>query len=384
MKRRWTLHPFFIAIVFLIASSLAGPAVALETKAQQAILMDAKTGAVLLSKNADTPVPPSSMSKIMTIYVLFDAIKSGRVSLDDSFPVSEKAWRKGGSKMFVDVNTRVKVSDLLRGIIVQSGNDASIVVAEGLAGSEGAFAEQMNEMAERLGLRDSHFQNASGWPEPPNRMSVRDLAILAMRTMEDFPDLYSIYGETEFTYHDIKQANRNPLLYKAMGADGLKTGHTEEAGYGLTASAARGDRRLVLVVNGLESVQERSAESERLIEWGFREFDNYALFAPGETVAEVETWLGDPAKLSVMVPNGLTVTLPRSIRDKISAKVTFDGPLPAPIAAGQRVNATLVVEAEGIEPLNVPLYAGEKVEKLGLVGRVFSALWHLTLGRAPL
>lgn len=384
MKRRRTLHPFFIAIVFLVASSLAAPAVALETKAQQAILMDAKTGAVLLSKNADTPVPPSSMSKIMTIYVLFDAIKSGRVSLDDSFPVSEKAWRKGGSKMFVDVNTRVKVSDLLRGIIVQSGNDASIVVAEGLAGSEGAFAEQMNEMSERLGLRDSHFQNASGWPEPPNRMSVRDLAILAMRTMEDFPDLYSIYGETEFTYHDIKQANRNPLLYKAMGADGLKTGHTEEAGYGLTASAVRGDRRLVLVVNGLDSVQERSAESERLIEWGFREFDNYALFAPGETVAEVETWLGDPARLSVMVPNGLTVTLPRSIRDKISAKVAFDGPLPAPIAAGQKVDATLIVEAEGIEPLNVPLYAGEKVEKLGLVGRVFSALWHLTLGRAPL
>ena len=252
----------------LLWPALAPPAQALETRAREAFLIDVTTGTVLLEKDADVSMPPASMSKIMTAYLVFGALKEGRISLDDKLPVSEKAWRKGGSKMFVEVGSEVSVEDLLRGVIVQSGNDACIVLAEALAGSEEAFAEQMTRKAREIGMEGSTFTNSTGWPDPNHRMTARDLAILAERMVQDFPDFYHYYSEREFTYNGIRQGNRNPLLYKNLGADGLKTGHTEEAGYGLTASAERDGRRLVLVINGLESIKARSEEAERLIASG--------------------------------------------------------------------------------------------------------------------
>ena len=271
-----------MSVVRLLSSVLAlvafgvlasQPARAYETSAGQAILVDANTGTVLFEKNADEITFPSSMTKLMTIYLVFAHLADGSLHLDDELPVSEKAWRMQGSKMFVEVGTSVRVEDLLRGVVVQSGNDATVVLAEGLAGSEEAFAVEMTEMAQELGMTNSVFRNASGWPDPDHVSSARDLAILAQRTIEDFPQYYHYYAEEVFVWHDIEQHNRNPLLYNTPGADGLKTGHTEAAGYGLTASAERDGRRLILVVNGLASTQERASEGQRLIEYGFREFE---------------------------------------------------------------------------------------------------------------
>ena len=288
--------PRFGALIALCAALLAAaPVQAIETSAKQAILIDNATGAVLFEKDADMLMEPSSMSKIMTIYMIFERLADGSLKLDDTLPVSEKAWRKGGSKMFVKVGDRVSVEDLLRGIIIQSGNDATIVIAEGLAGDEKSFAAEMTDRARELGLESSMFTNASGWPDEDHRVTARDMALLAKLTIENFPQYYGYYAELEFIYNGIRQGNRNPLLYKNMGADGLKTGHTVNAGYGLTASAIRDGRRLILVINGLGSASGRSREAERLIEFGFREFSNYALFEAGEAIGEADVWLGDAA-----------------------------------------------------------------------------------------
>ena len=247
---RLILSPIIVVIAYLWVLL---PATATETAAEYAILLDFDTGATLLEKNADHPTAPASMSKLMTLYMVFERLKSGILRLEDTFPVSEKAWRMGGSKMFVGVNTRVKLEDLLRGIVVQSGNDACIVVAEGLAQHEAAFAEEMTERAREIGLTNSTFTNSTGWPDPDHLMSVRDIATLSTIVIREFPDLYSMFAEKSFTYNDIKQSNRNPLLYRYDGADGLKTGHTEASGYGLAASVSKRGRRLLLVVNGLDS-----------------------------------------------------------------------------------------------------------------------------------
>jgi D-alanyl-D-alanine carboxypeptidase (penicillin-binding protein 5/6) len=369
-----------LTVVFLAGlGMLSRPGAAFESRAREALLIDATTGAVLLEKESDRPMPPASMSKIMTIYLVFEALKDGRLSLDGTLPVSEKAWRMGGSKMFVEVGKQVRVEDLLRGVIVQSGNDACIVLAEGLAGSEEAFAELMNRKAGELGMNDSRFANATGWPHPEQRMSARDLAILASRTITDFPDYYPYYAETSFTFTKIKQGNRNPLLYKNLGADGLKTGHTEEAGYGLTGSAVQDGRRLIIVVSGLKSMKERGSESQRLITWGFREFKNYPLFVAGDTVEEAPVWQGQAKTVPLVLAEDLTVTLPRNSRKKMTVTVRHDGPVPAPIEAGQEV-ATLVIAAPGAETVEVPLRAGASVERLGLLGRFFSNVKHLVFG----
>jgi D-alanyl-D-alanine carboxypeptidase (penicillin-binding protein 5/6) len=362
----------------LLAMLLAVPlrAGALETAGRQAIIVDYQTGTVLFEKNADEPMAPASMSKLMTVYLVFEQLKSGRISMEDTLPVSEKAWRKGGSKMFVEVNSQVKIADLLRGIIVQSGNDACIVVAEGLAGSVPAFAELMNKKARELGLTGSHFVNASGWPDPEQKMTARDLAVLAKRIIQDFPEYYEIFSEKEFTYNGIRQGNRNPLLYRNMGADGLKTGHTEESGYGLTASAERNGRRVILVVHGLGGMQERADESARLIEWAFREFANYEFVKAGETIATAPVWLGESETVPLVVEEDLTVTLPRGDRDKVRVVARFDGPVPAPIEAGQ-VIGELEISAPGIEPRVVPLLAGAPVERLGPGGRIIASFRHL-------
>ncbi|MEK9662435.1 MAG: D-alanyl-D-alanine carboxypeptidase family protein [Alphaproteobacteria bacterium] len=358
-----------------------------STAAKQAILLDYDTGTVLFEKNADEVMFPASMTKIMTAMLAFERLRDGSLTLDDELPVSEEAWRKGGSKMFVRVNTKVSVGELLHGIIVQSGNDASIVVAEGLAGSESAFAERMTARAREIGMAHTVFRNSTGWPDPAHVTTARDMAILARYVIESFPDLYSIYAEKEYTYgkslegKPITQSNRNPLLYRMVGADGLKTGHTEASGYGLTASAKRGDRRQVMVINGLDSVKARAEESQRLLEWGFREFDNYKLFEAGETVTSADVWLGDTPTVPLVIEEGLSITLPRTARRGMKVTVRYEAPLPAPLAAGTRV-ATLRHEGPDMEPLTLPLVTGAEVGQLDFFGRISSAIGYLVWGAA--
>ncbi len=361
------------------AVSPSAPAV-MTTPAREAILIDAVTGAALFEKDADVPTPPASMSKMMTAYLVFQRLKEGRLKLDDRLPVSERAWRtggsaSGGSTMFLKLGDQVAVEDLIRGIIVQSGNDASIVIAEGLAGSEPAFAEQMTKVARQIGMNNSTFRNATGLPDPEEMTTARDLAILAKRTIEDFPEYYHYYTEREFVHGGIKQGNRNPLLYRNIGADGLKTGHTQAAGYCLTASAKQGDRRLILVVTGLGSMQARSEESERLLGYGFREFDNYVLFKAGEKVATGNVWLGTEETVPIVAGNDIVVTLPRKARPDMKATVAYDGPIPAPIAKDAPV-ANLVVTAPGTSTQQFPLVAGHAVDRKGFFGRIFAGIGH--------
>jgi D-alanyl-D-alanine carboxypeptidase (penicillin-binding protein 5/6) len=348
------------------ANSPLGP---VDTAARQALLIDFDTGAVLLEKSADERMPPSSMSKLMTMYVVFDLLRQGRLRMDQQLPVSERAWRMGGSKMFVQIGAQISVEDLARGVIVQSGNDACVVLAEGISGSEQQFAELMNEVARRIGLRDSVFRNATGWPDPEHRMTARDLATLARRIINDHPEYYRFYNERSFRWNDITQENRNPTLARVPGADGLKTGHTEEAGYGLTASAKRGDRRLILVVNGLPSMRARAEESARLLEWGFREFDNVVMFRAAETVEEVPVYLGERPTVPLVAGRDLVLTMPRAWRRSLQAKVRFDAPVPAPVAKGQEIGR-LVVSGQGVPEMTVPLIAGADVDRLGLFPRI--------------
>ncbi|MEQ8357233.1 MAG: D-alanyl-D-alanine carboxypeptidase family protein [Kiloniellaceae bacterium] len=376
MKR---LCYLLLTLGFSIALSLPASSAPIETLAEEAFLVDFDTGAVLLDKNADTRMPPSSMSKLMTAYMVFERLDDGRLSLDDKLTVSEKAWRKGGSKMFVKVGNQVRVEDLLRGVIVQSGNDACIVLAEGLAGSEEAFAEQMTVRGREIGLTGSNFTNATGWPDEDHYVTARDLAILAKRIILDYPQYYHYYAEKEFTWNDIRQGNRNPLLYMDIGADGLKTGHTEEAGFGLTASAVQNGRRLILVVNGLPSIKARADESERLMSWGFREFNNYALFKAGDTVDDAPVWLGAEDSVPLVVADDMTVTLPRNERNGMKVSVVYESPIPAPIPAGQEI-AKLRVSWPGGVPVEVPLTAGSDVEQLGPFGRIAASIKFLLLG----
>lgn len=367
-----------IAAVLVIPAS-APHAQALDTPARNAYVIDLATNTVLLDKAADIPMPPASMSKLMTIFMVFDRLKKGSLNLDDTFLVSEKAWRKGGSKMFVKVGDRIKVSDLLRGIIIQSGNDACIVVAEGLAGSEDAFAEMMTRRAKEIGLTNSNFANATGWPHPKHYMSARDLAVLSERLVNDFPEHYKIFAEKTFTYSKIKQSNRNPLLYRDIGSDGLKTGYTKEAGYGLSASAVRGERRIVMVVNGLTSIRERSRESLRIMEWAFRTFKPYALFKKNDVITKADIWLGDAPSVSLTIPEDLKLTLSRTARGKMKVTVKMNNPVAAPVKKGQRL-ATLIVSAPNFQTREIPLLAAEDVQQLGFVGRIGAAIQHVLWG----
>ena len=368
-----------LGAAWLVAWLAAVDAAAMETVAKHAFIIDAGTGTVLLEKDADAPVPPASLGKLMTVYLVFERLAAGRLSLDDEFLVSKKAWRKGGSKMFVQVDTRVRVEDLLRGIIVQSGNDACIVVAEGLSGSEERFAEEMNRRAEEMGLSQSHFRNATGWPDPRHVMSARDVAILSQRLIEDFPDRYRYFAEKSFTYGKIKQPNRNPLLYHDVGADGLKTGYTAASGYGLAASASRDGRRIVVVLQGMKSAGRRAAEALRLVEWAFRSFDNYLLFEKGATVEAADVWLGAASRVPLTIGRDLAVTLTKKARRGMKAKLVYTGPVPAPIAKGDSF-ARLVVTAPGLPAIDVPLYAGADVSRLGLFGRIGAAVRHMLWG----
>jgi D-alanyl-D-alanine carboxypeptidase (penicillin-binding protein 5/6) len=359
------------------ATTPLGP---LDTGAKQAIVVDCDTDAVLLEKNADERMPPSSMSKLMTMYMVFDMLTQGRLKPDQELPVSERAWRMGGSKMFVQIGATVPVEALMRGVIVQSGNDACVVLAEAISGSEQQFAEAMNQKARGIGLTSSTFRNATGWPDPEHRTTCRDLARLAKRIIADFPEYYAIYNERSFRWNDITQENRNPTLARVPGADGLQTGHTEEAGYGLTASAKRGERRLVLAFNGLPTMKARAEESERLLEWGFREFENVSLFRAGETVEEVPVYLGDRRTVPLVGARDVVVTLPRQWRRNLQARLRYDAPVAAPIAKGRELGR-LEVSGQGVPAMSLPLLAGADVKRLGLIPRIPAVLEHLISSR---
>ncbi len=323
-------------------------------------------------------MPPSSMTKLMTAYLVYSALREGKLRLTDQLPVSERAWRMGGSKMFVQVGTSVPVEDLIRGMIVQSGNDACIVLAEGIAGSEEGFVELMNAKAKQLGLTMSNFRNSTGWPDPDHRMSCRDIATLARRIIEDFPEYYHYDGEKTFKYNNIEQENRNPLVQKGA-ADGLKTGHTDEGGFGLVASSLRGGRRVIIVLNGMTSMHQRAEEGERIMDWAFREFEDVTLFAATDVIDTAPVWLGSQLAVPLVAGRDLIVTMPRNWKRNANVAVQYDAPIRAPVAKGDQVGK-LIVSGQGVPPMQVALLAGADVTKLGLPGRAMAVLSRYVTG----
>ncbi|MEM8869094.1 MAG: D-alanyl-D-alanine carboxypeptidase family protein [Pseudomonadota bacterium] len=360
--------------------AIGEPAKALDVSARAALMVDHQTGTVLLSKDAETPMPPASMSKLMTLYMLFEALDQGRLSLDDTFRVSTRAWQMGGSKMFVREGQDIRIEDLIRGVIVQSGNDACVVIAEGLAGSEGAFAQRMTRRARELGMLDSTFANSTGWPHPDHRMSAKDLVHIASLIIRDFPQYYPYFAETTYTWDDIEQNNRNPLLNLGIGADGLKTGHTQEAGYGLVGSAEQDGRRVTFMVTGLDTARERLVETERLVNWAFREFASQQLFAPDVAIASAAVWMGTERQVDLVAPDGITAILPWAERDKITAWVEYDGPIEAPIAEGQAV-AEFVLSVPEIGETRYPLHAATAIARGGFATKLEASARSLA-GRA--
>ncbi len=380
---------FLFTLVFLAAWS--GSALAqsrFDTAAPYAIMVEANTGEVLFEKNADVPFPPASMAKMMTTYLAFEMIANGEVSLDDTTIVADETWRQWnnqGSTMFLKARDEVTIADLLRGIIVQSGNDATVVLAEALAGSETLFVEWMNAKSDELGLRNSVYMTSNGWPAQGQAVTARDLAMLSYYMINKFPELYKMYAERSFTYgvdlagNPITQRNRNPLLGMVDGADGLKTGHTSEAGYGLTGSALRGDRRIIIVLSGLTSIRQRTVDSRSLINYGFNAYKTYSLFKAGDVVEDAAVWLGEEGKVPLVVDADVAITLSRSARNRMLVKVVYQSPIPAPIEAGQDI-AHLVISTPGDEDRIIPLTAGRAVDEIGPFGRLGALFSYLIFG----
>jgi len=346
----------------------------LDVEARYAVVMDHNTGAILLDKDADVAQTPSSMTKLMTAYLVYERLKAGKLTLNQELPVSERAWRMGGSKMFVALHSTVRVEDLIRGLIVQSGNDAAIVLAEGIAGSEEGFVELMNAKAKAFGLTNTNFRNCTGWPDPDHHMTVRDIAVVAHRLIADFPEYYHFDSEKSFKYNNIEQENRNTLVVKGI-ADGLKTGHTEDGGYGLVVSAEHGGRRVIVVVNGLPSMRARAEEGERLLAWGFSSFENVNLFTAGDVVEQAPVWLGDAPTVPLVGGRDVVITMPRGWRQKAVVALDYQSPIPAPVVRGTTLGQ-LTVRGEGVPDVTIPLLAGADVGKLGLPGRAMSVLTH--------
>jgi len=351
-----------------MAAHLPASAAELKTKAPRAILLHANANAVLFQKNADQLMPPSSMSKLMTMIMVFDALKNKDLSLEDELYVSEKAWKHGGSRMFVKVGTSVKVEDLVQGVIVQSGNDA-----------EEAFAAEMNARAAEMGLTKSNFTNSTGWPDPNHRTTARELAMLARHIINSYPEYYHYYSQKQYKWNDITQRNRNPLLGKVEGVDGLKTGYTSEAGFGLVASAVRGGQRLILVMNGLKTRQDRATEGRTLLEWGCRAFKPYTLFDAGTEIGKAAVWGGTDAYVPVVTEGAVTVMLTRPARRNITAEIVYTGPVDAPIRKGQEVAKLRLKSVAGFEAM-IPLLAKHDVETGGLLTKAFNALKFMVLG----
>lgn len=371
------MRAFLLRLAALLC--LTAPANAFDTNAGTAWVYDVATGTVLMEKNADQPIPPASMSKLMTTYMLFEALHEGRVQMDTRLPVSTKARQMKGSTMFLNEQDRPTVEELIKGIIVLSGNDACVVVAEGLSGTEDAFARQMTEKGKELGLTNSTFANASGWPDPRHRMTAHDLGLVAVHLIRDFPELYKNFALTEFPYDNRAPANRfnrNPLLGLGIGADGLKTGHTQEAGYGLVGSAVQDGRRIVFVITGLPTETARAEEAERIVNWAFRQFTMETLVPAGETVVEVPVWLGTQARVGLTTSEGARVLIPAGARDQVKVEAVYDSPLPAPIAKGDQLGR-LVVTVPGAKDAVTPLIAAQDVPEAGFAGRLKGAAMRL-------
>ncbi|MDE3080498.1 MAG: D-alanyl-D-alanine carboxypeptidase [Paracoccaceae bacterium] len=363
------------ALALIAATGLALPAQAFDTMASAAYVVDVTSGTVLLNKNGDTPMPPASMSKLMTLDLLFRALKSGQVTLQTRFAVSPEAKAMGGSTMFLNTRDRPTVDQLIQGIIVLSGNDACVTVAEGLAGTQAAFVEQMNAEAKRIGLTNSHFANASGWPDPGQLMSMHDLATLAMHIMDTYPEYYHYFGIKSFAFDGRAPANENnrdPLLGRVPGADGMKTGHTEASGYGLVGTAKRGDRRVLVVLNGLPTMASRGTEGEKLINWGFGQFGERIVLQKDSVVATAPVWMGAANRVNLIAPKTEKVLLPVTTGATLDAKVVFTGPIKAPIKAGEQV-AEMIVTRPGLSDARIPLVAGADVPRGGFVTRVTTA-----------
>jgi D-alanyl-D-alanine carboxypeptidase (penicillin-binding protein 5/6) len=362
----------------LILCLAALPAQAFETKAKQAIVVDYDTGSILLTKDADQRMPTSSMSKVMTMYVIFKAIHDGQLKWDQELPVSKEArygpdggWADEGSRMYVEIDSKVKVSDLARGVIIQSGNDATVVLAEGLAGTEASFAELMNKEAAHLGMKGSHFVNASGWPDPNHYSTAKDLAILAWNLIHQYPEEYKLYSEKEFTFNNIKQGNRNPLVQKGVG-DGVKTGHTTEAGYGLIGSGVGTDgRRVIFVVNGYETMNDRYSETPQLLDWALKNFANLKLFEKGKPLTEASVVFGKEGKVPLTVTDDLVLTVPRFDTGKVKIEAKFKSPLVAPLKAGAEVGQ-VVITMPNLPPRTLPLVAANDVEEQNLFARAIA------------
>ncbi len=350
----------------------------LDTPAKWALIVDFNTGATLLSKEADVPMAPSSLTKLMTAYLVFEQLKAGRISLTQAMPVSEKAWRMGGSKMFVPLGGSIAVEDLIRGMIIQSGNDACIVLAEGISGSEEQFVEAMNQHAKTMGLTNTNFRNSTGWPEMDHRMSCRDIVALARHIITDFPEYYHYFSEKSFKFNNIEQENRNPAVQKGA-ADGLKTGHTDEGGFGECASAIRAGRRVIVVLNGMTSMHQRAAETERLLEWSFANFENVTLFTVGDVVERAPVWLGTATSVPLVGGRDLLVTMPRNWQRRAQVAVQYDTPIRAPVSRGTKIGQ-LSISGDGVPDLTIPLLAGADVDRLGLPGRALAVLSHYVAG----
>ncbi|MCX7560926.1 D-alanyl-D-alanine carboxypeptidase [Sulfitobacter sp. F26204] len=367
----------FAACAALILTAMA--ACAFETKATAAYVIDQTTGTVLLAKNADTPLPPASMSKLMTLYMAFEAVASGRLELDQKLLVSADAAGYGGSTMFLQEGERVTVEELLRGIIVLSGNDACVVIAEALSGTEGRFARDMTMRAQQLGMTNSTFMNSNGWPKPGHRMSMRDLGLLANLLISDFQQFYPMFAEREFLFDENESANRfnrNPLLSLDIGADGLKTGHTQEAGYGLVGSAKQGDRRVIFVISGLTTAADRARESESIVNWAFRQFSQKTIGTAGTQLAEAPVAMGDQPTVGLELAKDLSVLTPISASGGLSGEVVFTGPFRAPINKGDEV-AQLILTREGLPDVTVPLVAAQSVQPGGFMVKMTAAAKHL-------
>ena len=373
----------FSLIAMMVAPMAAIQAADIDSSAEFAFVTDFASGKVLMEKQPDALMKPASMAKIMTVYIAFQRIADGSLSLDDTFLISEKAWRKGGSKTFVEVGKQVSVRDLLYGVVVQSGNDAAIAIAEGISGTEDGFAEEMNYVARGLGMNNTVFRNSTGWPDPEQFTTARDLNILATALVRDFPidefpDLYPMFAEKSFEYNGIKQGNRNPLVYGTQGADGLKTGHTEESGYGLVGSAVRDGQRVVMVLNGMQSMKQRSSESRRLMDLMFREFKLYRFYGQNQPVDRANVWLGAQSKVDLVLKEPLELVLERSDRRKLKVSVQWTDPVPAPIRAGQTVGTLMLELPSG--KMSYDLLAADDVAALGMFDRVGEALKYLIFG----
>jgi len=368
----------FVFFLFLILSKNV---FAIETIAKQAILYDMDTKSVLFKKNSDQLVSPSSMSKIMTIYYVFKKISEGELSLQDEFIVSKKAWKKGGSKMFVKVNEKVKVEDLIRGIIVQSGNDACIVLAEGLSGSEKLFSEELTELGKEIGLKNSFFTNSTGWPDPQHLMTVDDLLTLSIRTIKDFPDLYHYYSEKEFTFSGIKQLNRNPLLFTDLNSDGLKTGHTSLGGYGLVATVKKNDRRLILVLNGLNSSKDRAKEAQRLLKIGFNQFEILKIAEANEKLKTLNVWGGDKKKINIFSKDEIKITIPKKIKKQLSFAIKYQSPLIPPITSEEPIGEFLIKKNKEILK-KFKLFTDQNVKKMNFFQKIGHNFRYLLFGES--